>query len=353
MSKKQRVIVTGKDIFVGLEDSKKTWKLCVRCDGEIVHELSMPAKYSVLKTYLQGQYPGCIITVLYEAGFRGFWLHDQLLADGILCDVTPPHLVTQPKVNRVKTDRIDARRLAQVLESGDYRACHVPDAEWREDRQVARTLLQMRKNLIRTKNQIRKTLDYHGVAEELPPGRWAARQYAELLKLDLPDSLVVVLEAYLALKEKLQELYRKLIAVLRQISRKPRWAPLVAGKQSCPGIGWLTAIRLTLEWGELGRFAHGDQLAAFTGLTTSEYSSGSYVRRGHITRQGSGPVRGWLVECAWRAIKYDPVLADKFQRVWIHSGSKKKGIVATARKLVVRLWAVETSGMPYQIGLVQ
>lgn len=353
MDKKRELMVRGKRIFVGLEDSKRTWKVCVRRGGEIVHETSLPAEYPVLRSYLVGRYPDCEMAVIYEAGFRGFWLHDLLVADGIKCVVTPPHLVTQAKVNRVKTDRVDARRLAKILESGDYRACYVPDAEWREDRQVARTLLQVRKDLTRTKNRVRKLLDFHGVAEHLPAGRWYERQYQEVAGLSVSTPLQGCLEVHLDLKAALQEQYRDLTKQLRHISRKPRWARLVALKQSCPGIGWLTAVRLTLEWGELERFERGDQLAAFAGLTASEYSSGPYVRRGHITGQGSGPVRGWLIECAWRAIKRDPVLQEKFSRVWSHSGSKKKGIVATARKLVVRLWAVETSGRPYQVGLVR
>ena len=89
MSKKQDVQVTGKRVFVGLEDSKRTWKVCVRSEGCVVHETSMPARYETLRVYLRGRYAGCEIRVMYEAGFGGFWLHDRLVADGIDCVVTP------------------------------------------------------------------------------------------------------------------------------------------------------------------------------------------------------------------------------------------------------------------------
>ena len=72
MRKMQEYIVKSNRIFIGLEDSKKTWKVCVRCEGMIVHETSMPAKYNVLKAYLQKRYPECEIIVMYEAGFQGF-----------------------------------------------------------------------------------------------------------------------------------------------------------------------------------------------------------------------------------------------------------------------------------------
>jgi transposase len=64
-------------------------------------------------------------------------------------------------------------------------------------------------------------------------------------------------------------------------------------------------------------------------------------------------VRAWLIECAWRAIRIDPVLLTKFKAVWTHSGSKKKAIVAVARKLAARIWSVELRKEPYHIGVIR
>jgi transposase len=103
----------------------------------------------VLQHYLKQRFPECTIALAYEAGFGGFWLHDALEADGVRCEVLPPNRVTQQKDNRVKTDKIDARRLAKVLESEDCRSCDVPDQERREDRQISRTLIAVQKDLTR------------------------------------------------------------------------------------------------------------------------------------------------------------------------------------------------------------
>jgi len=81
--KKQREhILRNEGVFVGLEGSKKTWKLCVRSGGMFVHETSMPARYEVLRNYLNNKFPECQIIAMYEAGFSGFNLYDQLEADG-------------------------------------------------------------------------------------------------------------------------------------------------------------------------------------------------------------------------------------------------------------------------------
>jgi len=126
---------------------------------------------------------------MYEAGFSGFWLHDYLERDGINCVVIPPAKVTVEKVNKVKTDKRDARRLAKNLENEDYEGCVVPDKELREDRQISRTLLQMEKDIKATKNRIRKFLDFHGLNDGLPSGRWRTSDYLSLNSLELCKSL--------------------------------------------------------------------------------------------------------------------------------------------------------------------
>jgi len=122
---------------------------------------------------------------------------------------------------------------------------------------------------------------------------------------------------------------------------------------SAPGIGKLTAIRLALEWGDVSRFGRKEEFASFLGLVPSDYSSGEEERRGHITKQGNRRVRSWLVECSWVAIRYDPVLLEKFRRVLRNCGSKKKAIVAVARKLALRLRRLLLSKEPYIVGVVE
>jgi transposase len=113
MKKIQEYILKGKDVFIGLEDSAKTWKVCARSGKTVVNETTMPAKYENFRNYLHKRFPDCRIEAMYEAGFRGFELHDLLVADGWKCIVTPPHLVTEEKCNKQKNDRIDCRRLAK------------------------------------------------------------------------------------------------------------------------------------------------------------------------------------------------------------------------------------------------
>jgi len=352
--KVQDFVVKGKEIFVGLEDSKKTWKIAVRCEKMLIHRVSMEAKYSVLIRYLRNKFPECTIHLIYEAGFKGFSLYDRITEDGIDCVVIPPHMVTEPKVNRVKTDKRDANRLALVLENHDFKdACHVPDKERREDRQISRTLIGIQKDIIRTRNRIRKFLDFHGIVVSFSD-RWSKKEFQALKELPLSQPLKTSLDVLLTVLEQLWAHQVSLRAALRQLCRKERYLKAFTIARSLPGIGWFTGIRLVLELGEdLSRFTSGKKIASFVGLTCSEYSSGETEWKGRITGMGSGFIRSTLIENSWAAIRKDPVLLSKFMRIWRTSGSKKKAIVAVARMLIVRLRACVLCGTPYATGVVR
>src|SRR4029434_10114103 len=92
-----------------------------------------------------------------------------------------------------------------------------------------------------------------------------------------------------------------------------------------------------------------EHLSKFLWSSTSEYSSGASVRRGHISRQGSSRVRHLLVETAWRALPRDAVLKEIFDRIAATRG-KKRAIVAIARRLTGRIRACFRQGTTYAMG---
>lgn len=352
--KVQDFVAKGKEVFVGLEDSKKTWKIAARCDRMLIHQASMPAEYGMLIQYFRNRFPECAIHLIYEAGFKGFSLFDRLTEDGIDCMVIPPHLVTEPKVNRVKTDKRDARRLALVLENHDFKeACFVPDKERREDRQIGRSLWALQKDIVCVRNRIRKLLDFHGVETSFPD-RWGKKEIDALKKLPLGDSLKLCFMTLISQLEQLWAHKERLQDALKALCSKERYKKAIGIAASLPGIGWSTAIRLVLELGEdLSRFTSGKKIAGFVGFGCSEHTTGETERKGHITGMGSGLLRMMLVESSWMAIRKDPALLAKFTRIWKGRGSKKKAIVAVARMLVVRLRMCLVLNVPYAIGTIR
>ena len=357
MKKIQEYVLRGKEVYVGLDDSKKTWAICVRSGQMVVHETNMPAEYENLRNYFRHKFPECRIRVMYEAGFRGFELHDKLVADGWMCVVTPPHMVSQEKCHRQKNDRNDSRRLARNNENGDYRVCHVPDRQRREDRQVSRLYSQLQRDITRVCNRIRKVLDFHGLDHFFPSGPWDKHRYhlaaEKINELPLSASLRFAFNGLFTELKQLRLLQKETLQYLRNLAHSETYQTAVKLLMSAPGIGVLTAIRLALEWGDVRRFKTKECFAAFLGLIPRDYSTGEQIHKGHITHQGNRQVRSWLVEAAWLAIRHDPALLDKYRRVVHHCGSGKKAIVAVARKIGLRLRAILLSGEPYQIGLME
>jgi len=119
--------------------------------------------------------------------------------------------------------------------------------------------------------------------------------------------------------------------------------------RSVPGIGAVVARTFATALGDMPRCANERALFRYTGLTPSEYSSGSSVRRGPMSRQGSSRVRHLLVETAWRALPRDEVLQEIFDRIAATRG-KKRAIVAIARRLTGRIRACFRQETTYAVG---
>ena len=357
MRKVRDSVVRGKEVYVGIEDAKRSWKVCVRSEGTIVNQTSMAAEYAGLRQYLQRRFPECRRTLMYEAGFSGFDLHDRLVSDGMECVVTPPHTVSEEKCNKQKNDRTDCRRLAKNLENGDYRECFVPDKELREDRQISRCYGQVQSDIVRLKNRIRRTLEWHALDRHFEQGRWPDGRYAQVLPTleakKVSEPLLVSFRHMMSLLDAARRTRKELLRDLSKLRKKERYAHQCSLLMTTPGVGPLTAIRLALEWGDLSRFRRKEQFSSFLGLIPGDHSSGEKERKGHITKQGNRAVRKWLVESAWVAIRKDPALLEKYQRVAGATGSKKKAIVAAARKLAIRMRTVLLTGTEYQLGIIE
>jgi transposase len=105
---------------------------------------------------------------------------------------------------------------------------------------------------------------------------------------------------------------------------------------------------LSFEVGDWKRFSNEKQVAAFFGLTPSEYSSGESIHRGRITGQGNPTLRMYLVQASWYLIGKDENMKLFFDRIARQSGSKKKAIVAVARKLICRIYSMIKNQREYE-----
>jgi transposase len=340
----------GKILFVGIDLHRHQWHVTVRSE-EIEHfSGSIPGRWEVLRKLLE-RYRGYRIEAVYEAGYFGFWLHDLLERYGADCRVTPPTLVPEEAGNRVKTDRRDSRKLAHLLAKGMLKRVWVPSAEERCERQVIRRRRQLIGDRVRVQNRIKAELRFFGGEVAGPEGVWSARYVENLHRIRFHnrwarESFQRLLEEYQFLTEQI----KRQTLLLRDLAETPRYKERVAILRTVPGIGLIAAMELLLELQDVERFARAEQLAAYVGLTPSQFSSAEHIRMGRITAIGKNHLRGTLVEVAWRLIGKDPAMREKYERIKVHAGSKR-AIIAIARMTLLRTRRMLLDRRPYAIGL--
>jgi transposase len=311
---------------------------------------SIPGRWESLRSHLD-RYRGCAIQLVYEAGCFGFWLHDCLVEHGVECMVTPPSLVPQEYGNRVKTDRWDSRKLAHLLAKGLLKRIFVPGKKECYHRQVVRRRRQLIGDRTRVQNRIKAELRFYGVNLTEPVGKWTKGYVENLNRFRFQDRFMQesfnrLLEQYRLLTEQVE----KQNALIRELSEMGLYRERVEILKSVPGIGTLIAMELLLELQDVSRFRQADQLAAYVGLTPSQYSSAEKVRMGRITKAGKHALRALLVQAAWQLIRKDQAMREKYDRIKIRSGAKRS-IVAIARTLLLRLRRIWLDATPYRLAL--
>jgi transposase len=118
--------------------------------------------------------------------------------------------------------------------------------------------------------------------------------------------------------------------------------------RTVPGVGPRTAEVVAAYLHEPKRFTSGKQVGAYAGLVPAQFQSGESDRRGRITRRGPGVLRKLLVECAWAMLRYNRWAAALYARLSRGKARKKQAIVAVARRLLVRCWAMLRDGTDWR-----
>lgn len=284
----------------------------------------------------------------FEAGRTSSWLHQGLQTAGwpVVC-MEARHLNGVLKTQNVKTDRNDARGIAQAVRTGWYRTVHIKSQESQE----LRAVLTYRRSIVQTKvnlsNQLRGLLCSFGIkAGKTTESEYATRVRALISDLASP-LLINLTERILAMREEVLDELANLDRLLAGLAKSD---PVCRLLMTAPGIGPITAIAYRSTIDDPKQFRSSRAVGAFLGLTPRRYSSGEIDRAGHITKCGDEMVRALLFEGAstiLARLKKPCALRTWAGRIAKRS-SRKKAVVAVARKLAVTLHRMWADGMPFQ-----
>jgi transposase len=260
--------------------------------------------------------------------------------------VVAPSMVPRAPGQRVKNNRLDSNKLTINLRGGQMKSIQVPSRSYRD----LRHLVQLRDTYVRqlsaTKCRIKALLLNEGIPFPVAPAssQWSKRVIGELQELSCTE----------AVRFKLTHLIDTLsfhavtvLSVQKEIRRFCKSDPEIRQSidllKSIPGIGWIVAAHLVARLGDWRQLSNVRQIAGFLGLVSSEHSTGDHENRGPITRTGDSRLRNKLIQSAWSAIRKDPELRAFYLRIYQRHPKKvaaRKAIVAVARKLTTRIYAV-------------
>jgi transposase len=327
------------DYFAGLDVSVKETSVCIVDDaGKIVREARVASEPEALLQVLTNTIYR-FKRVGLEAGPLSQWLYVVLAEAGlpVIC-IETRHMRAALKAQINKTDRNDARGIAQMMRVGLYRPVHVKTLRSQKLRMLLTHRKLLQSKAIAIENDLRATLRNFGLKVGMIGTVKFEARIRELVA-NLPD-LAVLVEPLLivrrAIREQVGILHRRLLAIVRDDDVCRRLMTI-------PGVGPVVALTFRVTVDIPARFRNSKAVGAVFGLTPAKYQSGENDRTGAISRCGDEMMRMMLYEAAQsmlvRAVKWSWLKAWAM-KIARHRGMKK-AIVALARRLAVimhRMW---------------
>jgi transposase len=324
-------------VYIGLDVHKESIAVAVARAGREAPEsrgeiANKPKTVAKLVERLNQEFDGEVLLFCYEAGPCGYGLYRQLLALGHDCQVVAPSLIPRKPGERIKTDRRDARKLAQALRSGDLTAVWVPDEEQEAMRDLTRARDDLKAQERKARQQLNAYVLRQGHAWPSNKTRWTQTHYNWLESLRFAhDWQQVVLQEYIDAAKAGSNRVADITAQMERVL--PQWslAPVVDSLVALRGIDTLAAMVLLAELGDISRFDSPKQLMAYLGLVPSEHSSGGRRRQGAITKTGNSHARRMLVESAW-SYRFPARQTAHLKRKAANASDEAKAIAWRAQK---------------------
>ncbi len=215
-----------------------------------------------------------------------------------------------------------------AIGAADLTPVWVPDAEHEALRDLVRAREAAKKDQLRARHRLQKLLLRRGLRPPEEIKAWTVRHLTWVKSLQLePTALAATLLDYVT---EVDHAHERIERLERAIDQAIEAAPeairaVIDGLQSLRGVARISAATIVAELGQLSRFRKARQLMGYTGMVSSEHSSGERIRRGAITKTGNAHLRRILVEAAW-AYRHRPYLGGELRRRQRSASEKVKEI---------------------------
>lgn len=338
--------------YAGLDVASKTSFIYVTDRrGRKVESKEIPTDKHAYRQYFK-QWKDKAVEVAVEAGGHTRWIYDNLKKLGIEVYVVNPNKVKLIAETKKKTDKVDAKVLAELLRiDGLPERIHMAEGDSRELRDLLKARQQLVKSATSLMNHLRGLLRQEGI--KLPAEAFRNEEIFRQFKQrkDIPEHLFPVIESY---RRSIQELLKERKELDKTIGGyKNKDIELL---KSVPGVGEIASKTIYSAIDTIKRFSKAKKLTSYCGLVPSVRSSGERTEYGHITREGRSEVRRVAIQGA-HAILRSKNTESKPLKAWHERVAKRRGfktaLVGLARKLLQIIFYVLRDRREYDPRLLQ
>jgi transposase len=332
--------------YIGFDIHKKTISFCAKAqDGRILDEGIIPARRADLSAWAKkrvGPWRGAMEATLFTG-----WIYDYLKPYAQELKVAHPAMLKAIAASKKKNDKVDARKISDLLRCDLLPECYMAPSRTRELRRVLRYRNLVVRQATRMKNRIAGLLMETGTVYNKQRLHGKA-YFSELLGTlqDVPRSVVDLLKLSRGQLEFFATIQRRLLQGLRT---DPELQQRVERLQSIRGVGEIVALTWVLEIADVTRFPSIGQALSYCGLTSAQRNSAGKEQRGPISKQRNPHLQTILIEAANLAPRHNPQLAVVYDRERKAGANCNQATLEVARKLVAYLMAVDKSGKPFEV----
>jgi transposase len=330
---------------LGIDVGKRRCRAALKDDaGRILDELFFYNTNDGISDLIgKAQDYGECVAVVESTGNMWIRIHDILEENGIDTVLANPYKTKIIAEAKIKSDKLDARILADLLRAGLIYESYVPIREFREKRSLVRHRIVLSRTRTKLANRIHSVLDKYDYKTELTDvfGK-SGIMWLRTLQVSPIDRMI--LDTSL---ESIQAINRQIEIVSREITRYAWDNEDVRILLSMTGVNVFSAMLISVEVVDIKRFSTPWKLVSYAGLAPGTRESSGKTKTGRITKQGSPWLRWILVQCTKVAIRHDQHFRTFYERIRTRKGSPK-AIVATAKEMLVIIWYMLIRHEPYR-----
>lgn len=346
-------------IYIGIDVHKNSYSYCAyekeKDSFFAEHKSEAGSKNAInyIKSVIKTTGSDFPILIGYEAGPTGYKLCRDLQKAGFPCVVIAPSTIYKPNGPRIKTDRRDARLLAQTLAYKTFKQVVIPSEKIEAMKEFTRARCSKKRQLKKAKQELLSFLLRMGMIYPEKGSYWTQSHFEWLRTVQFKDKwLQLAFEEYFSEVNELMAKVARLDTQIKQMAENSEIKNDVEKLICFTGIDYLTAVSIVAEVGDFSRFSNAKAFSNYIGLCPGENSSGLRVRHTAITKAGNSRVRQLLIESA-KSIKYGRLCSAKSKRLIQRQEGKSPLVIQYADMAIARIrhkmLSMERKGLHYNV----